>query len=264
MTDIPPPPMGPPPGTPPPPVPPSYPPSGVPPAGAPPPGRGMSTGVKIAIGCGAALLLVLILMFACFGLAGRFVSHKARDFSSAMEDQQKAQEKVEELEREHPFTPPADGTLDEGQVEKFFAVTDDAWDKMKDWIHDMQERGERIEARKGEAGFRDAVAGMQGLGRARVAIAEALDDHDMAPGAYVWTGFRLIQAHDAQASGSPSGVPEKNLEIARKYSDRVAELKEENGKKEGKAAVLGLAFTLFPRADLMMPAGMDTLVPGAR
>jgi hypothetical protein len=188
-----------------------------------------------------------------------FVGKKLKDVGESVEDQQKAQETVAELEREHPFTPPADGTLDEDQVQKFFAVTDDAWGKMKDWIEDMEKRGQRIDQSKGQAGFGDAVAGFKGLAQARTALAEAFEDHDMPPSAYVWTGWHLIQAHDAQGAGSASGVPQANLDLAQKYSDRIAELKDEDG-KTGKAAVLGLAFTLYPRPDLMLPSGMDTLM----
>jgi molybdopterin converting factor small subunit len=256
MTDVPPPPSAaqppPLPGTSPPPPPPGAP---IPPPGTPPPKNGVSTGKKIAIGCGVVLLLVLILLFACFSFLGK----KVGDLEETLEDQEKAGETVQELEREYPFTPPPDGTLDEDQVDAFFAVTDDVWDEIESWVRDMEERGTRVEESESEAGFGDAMAGMRGMGSARVAFVEALDEHDMAPSAYVWTGFTLLQAHDALASGAASpGVPEKNLELARKHARRLAELEEEEGDEADKGSVLALAFVFFPRMDVLLPAGFDT------
>ena len=255
MTDVPP-PSTPPPGPPPPPGAPPPPPYAEP----PPPRQGLSTGVKIAIGCGAVLLLALILVFACFGIVAKKAGDRAEDFGAAMEDQEEASRKAEELEREHPFAPPADGELDEELVGKFFAVTDDAWDDIRDWAEEMEERGQAVEERGGDAGFGDVMAGVGGMGRARLAIVEALDAEDMAPGAYVWTGSRLLQAYDARESGPVAGIPEKNIELARKNAGRIAELQEDEEGGANKGAVLGLALMLFPRADAFVPPGVE--VPG--
>jgi hypothetical protein len=265
MSDVPPPP----PSTPPPtPVPPAGvpagggpPPSAMPP-GAVPPRKGMSTGAKVAIGCGVALLVILVLMFACFGLAARFVGKKAGDINTAMEEQSRAQETAAELEREYAFTPPGDGVVNDELADKFFAVTDDAWEDIEPWAEDMEKRGRRLDQAGEEAGIRDAWAGVQSIGRARVALVDALEAHDMAPSAYVWTGFRLIEAHEAeQSGGQASGVPERNLELAREHSSELAELARSDSQEANKSVVLGIAFMLAPNVGAMMPAGLDTLMP---
>lgn len=256
MTDVPPPTTPPPPSAPPPyagPPPPAGQPLGL--GAPPPPTPGLPTGVKIAIGCGIALIIVLILMFACFGLAARFVGKKAEDLNVAMENQQEAQEMAQRLETEHAFTPPASGELDEGLVDDFFAVTDDAWSEIEGWVRDMEERGQKIEAEQDQAGFGDAMAAMQGMGNARVAIVEALEDNGMAPSAYVWTGFTLMQAHAAAQQGGQAGVPEKNVAIARDNAERLAELEDS---EKGKGTVLGLAYVYFPRMDVLGP-GLDSI-----
>ncbi len=254
-----PPPSTPPPSTPPPPPPPpAAPPPGAVPGAPPPPKQALSTGAKIAIGCGIFAALVLIVMVTCSLIVGKKLKDVGESMQAGVEDQEAAQKKVEALEQQHPFTPPADGSLDEGQVETFFAVTDEAWGDMKSWIEDMQARGERIDEKSGAAGLGDAVAGVKGYANARVALADAFADHDMTPSAYVWTGLRLMEAHGALSSESP-GVPQKNVDIARKYADQIAALNEE-GQKTGKGVVLSLAFTLYPRADLMLPPGLDTLM----
>jgi hypothetical protein len=195
----------------------------------------------------------MILVVTCFTYAGKKIGESVK---AGTEDQARAQEKVAELEREHPFTPPADGTLDEDQVETFFAVTDDAWEKMHDWVQDMEKRGRSVDSSGRSAGIGDAVAGLRGFGQARVALADAFVEHDMSPSAYVWTGFRLMQARDTRKAGTEAGVPQKNLDLAEKYADRIDELSESDGNRLGKAAVLSLAFTLYPRADALLPPGM--------
>ena len=253
MTDVPPPPSAPPPGPLQPSQPPPPPPSTLAPSeqqpvsptpAPPPPGKGLSTGVKIAIGCGVLAVFAMIVIATCFTYAGKKVMDLGETMKAGAEDQAKAQEKVAALEREQPFTPPADGTLDEHQVEKFFAVTDDAWGDMHDWVAEMEKRGRGVDASGGQAGIGDAVAGLRGFAQARVALADAFVEHDMTPSAYVWTGFRLLQARDAQNAGAAAGVPQKNLDLAATYSDKIAELTQSDGDRMGKAAVLSLAFTL--------------------
>ncbi|MBA2565184.1 MAG: hypothetical protein H0V09_07145 [Gemmatimonadetes bacterium] len=223
-----------------------------------PPKKGLSTGMKLAIGCGALLLLVLVIMFACVGFAAK----KAKDFtestSEAVEDQEKAGTMAQELEREYAFTAPVDGQLDGEMVNRFFAVTDDAWGEIEDWAADMEERGERVDSAGARESFGNTMAAVKGMGRARLAIVEALDGNDMAPSAYVWTGARLMQAYEARG-GTSGAVPERNVELAREHEGRLAELQDKQKGGTGKGAVLGLAFVLFPRPDLMIPAGMDTL-----
>jgi hypothetical protein len=250
----------PPPGVPPPPPPPPGVPPAVPPSGVPGAKPGLSTGAKIAIGCGILAVLALIVIATCTMFVGKRLKDAGESMQGAVEKQEEAQKKVEAVEREHPFTPPPDGILSEGRVETFFAVTDDAYGKMKDWMEDMEKRGQRVDQAGGQAGFRDVAAGLRGFADARVALAEAFEDHDMGPSEYVWTGFRLTQAYDARGSGGNAGVPAQNLELAAKYADRLAELKQGEDGKGGKGAVLGLAFTLYPRADALLPPGADTLM----
>ncbi|HEY7531122.1 MAG TPA: hypothetical protein VIC56_10640 [Gemmatimonadota bacterium] len=209
--------------------------------GAPPPKKGLSTGVKVAIGCGIVLLLVLILMGTCLGFLTKKVSDVGESVVESAEQHEEANRTIAELEREHPFTPPADGVLDEELVDKFWAATDDAWGRIEDWAKDLHERGERIDQSGGDAGFGDAMAAMRGLSDARLALVEALDDQDLSPAAYLWTGRALIQAGEAEAAGG-TGVPERNLEIAREHRDRIAELRRgDDADEPTRGAVYALA-----------------------
>lgn len=234
------------------PVPPSSP-------AAPPPKKGMSTGAKVAIGCGILAVIAIVVVIVAIVAGGMFVSKKANEFAGGMEAQQEASERIQELEQEHPFSPPQDGIVSGDRADRFFAVTDDAWDGMQEWVEEMRERGEDIEDRGGEAGLGDAMAGLQGLGRSRVALAEALADHDMPVSEYLWTGMALSHAYSSidQPAGS-SGVPAENVELARENRERLAELAE--GSEDSKAVVLAIAWTLATSEGVTSSIpGLDTL-----
>lgn len=232
----------------------------IPPA-TPPPRKGMSTGAKVAIGCGILALLAIVGVVVAIVAGGMFVSRKADEFTGGLEAQQEASETVQALEREHPFTPPADGIVPADRAETFFAVTDDAWEEMREWIEEMRERGEDIDSRGGEAGFGDAMAGLQGLGRSRVALSEALTDHEMAVSEYIWTGMALAHAYGAlDQSAETSGVPAENLDLATEHRERLAEMSDDGEDAEGRGVVLAIAWTLATSEGITgaIP-GLDTL-----
>ena len=147
------------------------------------------------------------------------------------------------------------------RAETFFAVTDDAWEAMREWVDDMRERGEEIDSRGGEAGFGDAMAGLQGLGRSRVALSEALEDHDMAVSEYIWTGMALAHAYAAlDQPAETSGVPAENLELAGQHRERLAEMADEGEGAEGRGVVLAIAWTLATSEGITSAIpGLDTL-----
>jgi len=225
-----------------------------------PPKQGMSTGVKVAIGCGVLLVLVIIGFVVLTVIGGMFVKNKAEELTGGLEAQQEASETIQSLERENPFTPPADGVVSEDLAGKFFAVTDDAWDKMREDLEEMADRGEDIEERGGQAGFGDAMAGVEALGRSRVALAEALEENDMPVSAYLWTGMALVRAYQGlDMPPEQTGIPPRNLELAQQYRAELAEIADsgQDG-RPGKGAVLGMAGT-WGAMEGTMPAGWDTM-----
>lgn len=231
------------------------------PPAAPPPKKGMSTGAKVAIGCGILALLAIVGVVVAIVAGGMFVSRKADEFTGGLEAQQEASETVQELEREHPFTAPTDGIVRSDRAEAFFAVTDDAWEDMREWVEDMRDRGEEIDSRGGEAGFGDAMAGLQGLGRSRVALSEALESHEMAVSEYIWTGMALAHAYAAlDQPPETSGVPAENLALAGEHRERLAEMADDGEESEGRGMVLAIAWTLATSEGITSAIpGLDTL-----
>lgn len=228
-------------------------------AAAPPPRRGMSTGAKVAIGCGILVALALIVSIIVAVAGGMFLKKKAGDFAGGMEAQEEAAEKIQALERDHPFTPPAPGVVSEDRAQTFLAVTDDAWEAMRESMEEMADRGRRIDE-GGQAGMRDAMAGIQALGRSRIALAEALDDHDMPVSEYLWTGLELVRAYQARdMDPAQSGVPAANVELARRHAAELADIAEDRSDgRSGKGAVLAMAWT-WAGTEGVRIQGWDTL-----
>ncbi|HUP01283.1 MAG TPA: hypothetical protein VM737_07180 [Gemmatimonadota bacterium] len=222
----------------------------------------MSTGVKIAIGCGVAAVLVVVLLIVAGVAGGLFLKDKAEDFAGGIEAQEEANETIRRLEEEHSFSPPEDGVIDVGRAETFFEVTDDAWERMRDDMEDIAEREQASEERGGEPGLRDMMAGVRGLGRSRVALAEALEDHDMPVSEYLWTGLMLMRAYEnLNRPADESGVAVENLEIAADHRAELADLASgpDDGGPPDRSFVLGMALTWGMSEEAVRTIGWDTL-----
>lgn len=226
----------------------------IPPASSPspqepaPPKKGISTGVKVAIGCGVLAVVVVVGIVLASIAGGMFLRRKAQEWSGDIEGQAEAGAVIDRLEAEHPFSSPGDGVVNPARAERFFAVTDLAWKQIEPKWDDLEERGREIGDRGGEASVGDVIAGVRGLTQARSAIAKALDEHEMPVSEYVWVGFALTRAYRA-LDGSGQGqrgidreVPQANLDLAARYRDELLEISG-GGPTPGKSSVLGLAVT---------------------
>jgi hypothetical protein len=194
----------------------------------PPPKEGMPTFLKVLIGCGVALLVVVIavVVFAFFGY--RFISEQIGGF----EEQAQATETFERLAQQYPFTPPADGVVTENQVQTFLTVADEVWVEVAAFAEELNRLGDETSEGEEEPGLGDVVSGMGAFGklfRARLLLAEALERHRLSNAEFVWTGTTLLEAYDAvtDPKADVGEVPGANLELARRYQSQLAEYEEE-------------------------------------
>lgn len=244
-------------------------PAGGPGGGGPGGDGGMSTGLKVALGCGGCLLVLLVGVGLAVGVGGLWISEKAGDFTEGVERQAELQteatETLERLEREHPFEPPADGTVSPERAERFFAVTDAAWEEMEDWAGELDALQDRLGDE--DPGLGDVGAVFRGYGRlaeSRAVIARALEDEEMSLYEYLWTGLTLSRAHDAMEAGSAGDVPAGTREVVRQNEAAVADFtgdRDDDG--IGREAVFYLAW-MWGSADAstIRALGLDTLQAG--
>ena len=182
---------------------------------------GMHPFLKVVIGCGAAVLIVLVVLVGIAVYAGYQIQ---KDMGGAKAHKE-ANRTFERLASEHPFAPPADGVVSEDQARLFFEVTDEVWQEIDPIVQEMNDLGKQVEDQESKVGIGNILAGVRGIGklmRARLVLAAALDRHGASLDQYIWTGNSLIDAYDALAEPDSADVPEANLELARQHSEELA------------------------------------------
>ncbi len=208
----------------------------------PPPRQGMSTGAKVAIGCGVALLIAIVAAAIFVFFAGRFVSEQIGGFGA----QKEASETFDRLAAEYPFEPPADGVVSDRQASTFFNVTDEVWPTVADYADQLNRVIRQAEQSEDETELRDFMSGMEAMGkilRARLVLAQTLESYQMSNHEYVWTGSTLMQAY-SELTGAETEtetdepVPSENLELAGRYQTQLAELAWEDEDRIGKGILL--------------------------
>lgn len=232
--------------------------------GTAPPKKGLSTGAKVLIGCLGVTVLAVVVLVAAIGIGGLALRDRFQDFAGDMEEQQQASQAMERLADEHPFTPPEDGVVTEDQLDSFVAVTEEAWEDIRPWAEDLQQLARRTQGSEGAAqGLREMAGGLQAIGgfaRARVQLAEALEEEEMSAGEYIWTGLNLHRAMEGlEGERSTESVPEENLRLVERHRDRLPSFEDEDG-EAGPGLVLAVA-TIWGMTDLStwQAMGLDTL-----
>lgn len=164
-----------------------------------PPRRRMPTGLKLAIGCLVAFFALAAIAAVALGVGGLWLKDRAGDFVEGVESRAEAQQEasaiLERLERDRPFSPPADGRIDPGSAERFFEATALAWTHIEPVVRDLDEIAERSRGERPRIG--DMVDGMRNVGLltdSRLHIARALEQTGLSLDEYVWTGLALRQA----------------------------------------------------------------------
>lgn len=196
------------------------------------PKRRMPTGLKVAIGCLATFFVLAALAAVAIGAGGMWLKGKTDGMVEGVQARAEAQREatalLERLEREHPFTPPADGNVDPRSADRFFEATALAWSEIEPTVRNLDEISERNRDDRPRLG--DMVEGMRNvslLTDSRLHIARALDEAGLSLREFVWTGQAL---RDAQRDGAASAA----------HADRWAAIDSADGEPNA-AVVLDLA-----------------------
>lgn len=226
--------------------------------------KGMSTGAKVLFGCLAVTVLGIAGLVVALAVGGFALQRGVESAVGSMEQQQQASEMLEEVEAEHPFEPPEDAVVGEERLERFLGATETAWQEIQPWAEDLEEIRQAVRSESAMGAIRDLASGARALGgiaRSRVALAEALAEHEMSLGEYVWTGIQLDRAVDAvEGDRSAESVPEANLELARSRQGELPRFDASGEEEIGSGVVLAVA-TLWGMADAStwQALGLDTL-----
>jgi hypothetical protein len=200
----------------------------------------LTTGAKVAIGCGvAAVALVVVASAGIFGAAW-WVKGKAQQFTG---DQNRIDELQQKANANH-FTPPADGTIPEDRLLKFLEIRKRVYalyEKHKDEFEALR--------KKEKADFSDATRALGFINDIRLAQAQAQADLGMSDDEYRFLVQQiyktLFAAQVARETGGKS-VSEAAGDAYEKASEQMSRTAEEmkkareelkkSGAKEDEAA----------------------------
>lgn len=226
--------------------------------------EGMSTGAKLLFGCLGLAVLGIVGLVVALTVGGFALKRGVESAVGSMEQQQQASEMLEEVQEENPFEPPEDGVIGEDRLERFLAATETAWEEIQPWAEDLEEIRDAARSESAMGAIRDLASGARalgGIGRSRVALAEALAEHEISLGEYVWTGIQLDRAADAvEGDRSAESVPEANMELARSRQEDLPRFDASGDDEIGSGVVLAVA-TLWGMTDAStwQALGLDTL-----
>jgi hypothetical protein len=192
----------------------------------------MPTGLKVAIGCLVVFFLFVTLTAVVIGAGGLWLKDKAEGVVEGVQARAEAQREasalLDRLNREHPFTPPADGRIDPASADRFFEATALAWSRIEPTVRNLDELAERNRGDRPRLG--DMVEGMRSVGLladSRLHIAAGLERAGLSLEEFVWTGQAL---RSAQRDGTaPAG-----------YADRLTAL-DPSAEEPNPSVVLDLA-----------------------
>lgn len=157
---------------------------------------------KLAIGCGLALLIALVL-----GSVGAyyFIYRPAKAFVASMTQIGEVAELDAKVTNTRTFEPPADDALNEAQVRRFVAVQEGLHARMGARLSELKAKYEAIDARGGNVGVTEAVGAYRDLfsiiAEAKKAQVDGLNAQSFSVAEYTWVKTRFYEAAGVAVTG---------------------------------------------------------------
>ncbi len=190
----------------------------------------MNTGAKIAIGCGAAVLLLGgAAVVGMVGL-GYWAKGKAEQFVGG-------QKRIQELQRKadaNPFTRPADGLIREDRLVKFLDVRKQVFAVYEQHKPELDEM-----SKKHSGSLSDVGAGIGIINELRLAHAQALADQGMSQEEYrfmVEQVYKTMWASEVARQNQGKSVSEVAGEAYEKGAEQMKKAEEEAEEQAASAA----------------------------
>lgn len=199
---------------------------------------------NLAVGC----LVVFVVAFLAGGvILWRTVGRPAADAFGAVQDLGRIEEVRTGVRDDGPYDPPADGVLDEEQIDRYLAVQSEMRDRLEGRVATLRERYEQLEAREGDPDPGDiarAWSDMSGLlVEATRAQVDALNEEGFSTQEYDWVRSQVLAAagHDLGydlsrlaadetsqvppdgAARDGAAVPSANVERVAPHRERIEE-----------------------------------------
>jgi len=200
----------------------------------------MTTGAKIAIGCGCVALLGAAAVVAVVGVGAWWAKGKVEQASVGLEKMTALSEEIERFQKQanaNPYAPPADGVIPEARFLKFMDVRKQVYtvyERHEKELLDIQKTAESPTDKLTLSQLWSAGGTLAELaGTIRLAQMKALAAAAMSEAEYRDIQMAVYQSAWASEAGSGS-VPNANAELFRRHQADI-----------NKYAMHGLAFLGF-------------------
>ena len=174
----------------------------------------MKTGSKVAVGVLAAMLMLCVASGVALFVSG--AGQKIRGFATGMVQVAGEAKGLDALNREHPFSPPANGEVSEARLEAYIRTCQQLKpesDRYEAWFRAHEHQG-RHQGNFGEAG--EAVGLVGGVMKA---MATALQSQSMGPQEFHWIRRAMRKAQRDTAGRESSALEDEMLKALRKAAD---------------------------------------------
>jgi len=147
----------------------------------------------------------LLLFLAGAGVAWWFIGRPAGELLGSVRDVQRIERIRDDVRDQGRYAAPADGVLEDGQVDRFLAVQDAMRERLEGRVTELRERYERIEQRADDptpAELARAASDVTGLlVEATRAQVDALNAQRFSLEEYRWVRARVLEAAGYAAAG---------------------------------------------------------------
>jgi hypothetical protein len=187
----------------------------------------VGTGAKIAIGCGIVVLAGGVIAIVGLGAGAYWVKGKTEKFASDIRGKTDEIRKYEQEANRNPFSPPADGVIDEARFLKFMDVRKGiytVYEQHKAELDDLSKRGKD----KKPASLGDVMEGVGAIGRLtsdlRVAQVKGLAQAGMSENEYRFIQRAVYHSAWASQAQKESGMqPADMVEQAMKQASAASQ-----------------------------------------
>jgi hypothetical protein len=176
----------------------------------------MTTGVKIAVGCGIALVLAGIIAMVSIGAGAWWLKGKVEETTGDLAERAEELEAYQEKANANPFTQPADGVVQEARLLKFLEVRKQVYAVYE--AHRSEFEG--LKDRK-DAGISDVLKVGGVMLDARLALLKGLAEVGMSEDEYHFIVQQVYHSAWAAAAEKETGkrTAETIRETARQAQD---------------------------------------------
>lgn len=155
----------------------------------------MKTWVKVLLGFAVGILVLLSLAVTLLVRSGRW--EQVRSMAGGISQLKRGAEDLERMQREHPFTPPADGLIPESRLVAYLEVCE----ALQPFVKPYEAWMESHLGKQGD--FKDAVEAIGFMGKVTTEAAEICRSKGMAPQELAWMHRTVRKAvEEAQQKGA--------------------------------------------------------------